>query len=61
MATIAVLIARALRCRADDAELAAVRDDVVNLCSKFTPYAWTCRLEICRLVIRPTSPRFGVA
>ena len=38
MATIAALIARALRRRADDAELAAVRDDVVTLCSKFTPY-----------------------
>jgi glycine hydroxymethyltransferase len=39
MATIAALIARALRCRTDDAELAAVRDDVVTLCSKFTPYS----------------------
>jgi glycine hydroxymethyltransferase len=38
MATIATLIARALRCRTDDAELAAVREDVVTLCSKFTPY-----------------------
>jgi glycine hydroxymethyltransferase len=38
MATIAALIARALRCRDDDAELAAVRDDVATLCSKFTPY-----------------------
>ncbi len=38
MATIAALIARALRSRTDDAELAAVRDDVVTLCSKFTPY-----------------------
>ncbi|MGZ4728105.1 MAG: serine hydroxymethyltransferase, partial [Acidimicrobiales bacterium] len=38
MGTIAALIARALRSRADDAELAAVRDDVVTLCSKFTPY-----------------------
>ena len=38
MATIAALIARALRGHDDDAELAAVRDDVVTLCSKFTPY-----------------------
>ncbi len=28
----------AARRRADDAELAAVRDEVVTLCSKFTPY-----------------------
>ena len=39
MGTIAALIARALRSRTDDAELAAVRDDVVTLCSKFTPYS----------------------
>jgi glycine hydroxymethyltransferase len=38
MATIATLIARALRSHEDDAELAAVRDDVITLCSKFTPY-----------------------
>ncbi len=38
MATVATLIARALRGRADEAELAAVRDDVATLCSKFTPY-----------------------
>ncbi len=38
MALIAQLIARALRHRTDDAELAAVRDDVATLCSKFTPY-----------------------
>jgi glycine hydroxymethyltransferase len=38
MATIAGLLSRALRARDDDAELAAVRDDVINLCSKFTPY-----------------------
>ena len=38
MATIGQLIGRALRCRTDDAELAAVRDDVANLCSKFVPY-----------------------
>jgi glycine hydroxymethyltransferase len=38
MATIAGLIARALRSPGDDTELAAVRDDVVTLCSKFTPY-----------------------
>jgi glycine hydroxymethyltransferase len=39
MAQIAQLIARALRGRTDDAELARVRDDVGTLCSKFTPYA----------------------
>jgi glycine hydroxymethyltransferase len=38
MAVIAGLIARALRHRDDDAELAAVRDEVATLCSKFTPY-----------------------
>jgi glycine hydroxymethyltransferase len=38
MATIAELIARALRHRDDAAELAAVRDDVGVLCGKFTPY-----------------------
>ena len=38
MAEVAALIARALRGRADDTELASVRDDVANLCSKFTPY-----------------------
>jgi glycine hydroxymethyltransferase len=38
MATIGQLIGRALRCRTDAAELAAVRDDVANLCSKFVPY-----------------------
>jgi glycine hydroxymethyltransferase len=38
MARIAELIGRALRHRDDDAELAGVRDDVVALCSKFTPY-----------------------
>jgi glycine hydroxymethyltransferase len=38
MATIAHLIGRALRHRTDPSELAAVRDDVANLCSKFTPY-----------------------
>jgi glycine hydroxymethyltransferase len=38
MGEIARLIARALRGREDDAELAAVREDVANLCSKFTPY-----------------------
>jgi glycine hydroxymethyltransferase len=39
MAVIAGLIARALRHRDDDTELAAVRDEVATLCSKFTPYA----------------------
>ena len=38
MVEIASLISRALRNRADDAALAAVRDDVAVLCSKFTPY-----------------------
>ena len=38
MAEIATLISRALRHRDDDAELAAVRDAVATLCSKFTPY-----------------------
>ncbi len=38
MAEIGSLIGRALRGRADEAELLAVRDDVANLCSKFTPY-----------------------
>jgi glycine hydroxymethyltransferase len=38
MATIAHLIGRALRHRADPSELGAVRDDIANLCSKFTPY-----------------------
>ena len=38
MATIASLIARALRHRANDAELGAVRDEVATLCSKFPPY-----------------------
>ncbi len=38
MAMIGSLIGRALRCRTDAAELAAVREDVANLCSKFTPY-----------------------
>jgi glycine hydroxymethyltransferase len=38
MATIGQLIGRALVGRNDPAELAAVRDDVANLCSKFVPY-----------------------
>jgi glycine hydroxymethyltransferase len=38
MGEIASLIARALRARRDAGEIAAVRDDVVTLCSKFTPY-----------------------
>jgi glycine hydroxymethyltransferase len=38
MATIASLIGRALRQRHDDAALAAVREEVAVLCSKFTPY-----------------------
>ena len=39
MNEIATQIARALRARSDHAELAAVRVDIANLCSKFTPYA----------------------
>jgi len=39
MAEIAMLIGRTLRHRADPAELAAVRDAVATLCSKFTPYS----------------------
>jgi glycine/serine hydroxymethyltransferase len=38
MATIASLIHRVLVGREDEAEIAAVRDEVVALCSKFTPY-----------------------
>jgi glycine hydroxymethyltransferase len=38
MATIASLIHRTLVGREDAAELAAVKDDVLALCSKFTPY-----------------------
>jgi len=38
MATIAEMLARALRGREDDAELASVRADVEALCAKFTPY-----------------------
>ncbi len=38
MVEIASLISRALRNRADASALAAVRDDVAVLCSKFTPY-----------------------
>jgi glycine hydroxymethyltransferase len=38
MATIGALMARALRGRADGAELAAVRQTVAELCGRFTPY-----------------------
>jgi glycine hydroxymethyltransferase len=38
MQQIAELIDRVLRHREDDAEIAAVRDDVAALCSKFQPY-----------------------
>jgi glycine hydroxymethyltransferase len=38
MAQIAALIARTLRHRDDDAEVAAVRDDVRVLCEKFPVY-----------------------
>ncbi|HEX9258413.1 MAG TPA: serine hydroxymethyltransferase [Acidimicrobiales bacterium] len=41
MARIAELTARALRHRDDASEVAAVRDDVAALCSKFTPYPWS--------------------
>jgi hypothetical protein len=39
MVQIASLIARALRGRADDAAIAAVRADVAALCADFTPYS----------------------
>src|SRR5437899_13047568 len=38
MAVIAGLIGRTLRHRSDASEMAAVREDVGVLCSKFTPY-----------------------
>jgi glycine hydroxymethyltransferase len=38
MGEIATLIGRALRRRSDDGEVAAVRDEVATVCSKFTPY-----------------------
>ena len=38
MATVAELIHRTLVGREDESELAAVRDEVLALCSKFTPY-----------------------
>ena len=38
MAEIARLISRTLGARDDDAEVAAVREEVGVLCSKFTPY-----------------------
>lgn len=38
MAEIGALIGRTLRRRDDDAEVAAVREDVAVLCSKFSPY-----------------------
>lgn len=38
MATVAALIHRVLVGREDDGELAAVRDEVVALCSRYTPY-----------------------
>ncbi len=39
MATIATLIARALRSRNDEAQLAAIRSEVAELCGRFDPYA----------------------
>jgi glycine hydroxymethyltransferase len=41
MGTIASLIGRVLAARTDDTELAAVRDEVLALCSKFAPYPRT--------------------
>ena len=38
MEQVAGLIGRALRCRDDESEIRAVRDEVVTLCSKFSPY-----------------------
>jgi glycine hydroxymethyltransferase len=38
MSQIATLLRRGLDARDDDAELAALRDDVATLCAKFTPY-----------------------
>jgi glycine hydroxymethyltransferase len=38
MPLVATLLARALRRRADEAALAAIRDEVATLCSKFPPY-----------------------
>ena len=38
MATISALVGRTLRCRDDEAEITAVRDEVRDLCSRFTPY-----------------------
>ena len=38
MADVASLIHRTLVGRDDDAEVAAVRDEVVALCSKYAPY-----------------------
>jgi len=38
MEQIATLITRVLRNPTDEAELAAVKQDVATLCSKFTPY-----------------------
>ena len=39
MGEIARLIGEALRHREDEGALAAVRDEVHNLCAKFPPYA----------------------
>jgi glycine hydroxymethyltransferase len=38
MPLVASLLARALRQRGDEAALAAIRDEVAALCSKFPPY-----------------------
>jgi len=43
MARVAELIDRALRAKGDEAELAAVREDVAELCSKFEPYPGLAR------------------
>ena len=40
MPAIAAAIARVLRTPADEATIAAVRNDVADLCARFTPYPW---------------------
>ena len=51
------------RCAAatDAAELAAVRDDVANLCSKFTPVPLSASRAAHRAAAAPTGRRSGVA
>jgi glycine hydroxymethyltransferase len=43
-ATVATLMARALRSRTDDAALAQVRGEVATLCGAFNPYAGFTKL-----------------